>query len=162
MSRRLRSIIPWTREQLQPKPVNHELFRNQLALSRQKQNEYYSRQSTAIKPFEMSETVRIKKQGTWVLQVDPRLYTVGTTDGREFRRNRCDLIKSREATLPKFEPPTVLSRGHESAIPSSLMSRSSKWKVPTVLINCNTCMSNYVVYVLSYLYLCQVRMCSSR
>lgn len=59
MSRRLRSIIPSTHEQLQPKPVNHEQFRNQLVLSRQKQSEYYSRQSTALKPLEMGETVRV-------------------------------------------------------------------------------------------------------
>lgn len=66
ISRHLRSIIPSTRKQLQPKPVNHEQFRNQIVLSRQKQSDYYSRQFTTLKPLGMGETVRIKKQGTWV------------------------------------------------------------------------------------------------
>lgn len=47
-SRRLRSFMPSTREQLQPKPVNHEQSRNQLVLRRQTQSEYISRQSTAL------------------------------------------------------------------------------------------------------------------
>lgn len=131
MSRRLRSIIPSTHEQLQPKPVNHEQFRNQLVLSRQKQSEYYSRQSTTLKPLEMGETVRIKKQGTWVPStvtghVDSRSYTVRTIDGREYRRNRRDLMKSREATLPEFEPPTILSRDHESATPLAIKQSPTK------------------------------------
>eukprot|EP00105_Crassostrea_gigas_P002562 XP_011415131.1 PREDICTED: uncharacterized protein K02A2.6-like [Crassostrea gigas] len=139
MSRRLRSIVPSNHKQLQPKPVNYEQFRNQLVLSRQKQNEYYSRQSTALKPLEMGETVRVKKQGTWVPstitgQVDPRSYTVKTTDGREYRRNRCDLIKSRKATIPEFEPPTILSRDHESATPFAIKQSHTKVLGPPMAI----------------------------
>lgn len=139
MSRRLRSIIPSTHEQLQPKPVNHEQFRNQFVLSRQKQSRYYSRQSTALKPLEMGETVRIKKQGTWVPStvtglIDPRSYIVRTTDGRDYRRNRRDLIKSHEANLPEFEPPTILSRDHESATPLAIKQSPTEVLSPPLAI----------------------------
>lgn len=87
----------------------------------------------------MGETVRIKKQGTWVPstvigQVDPRSYTVRTTDGREYRRNRHDLIKSREATLPEFEPPTIMSRDHESATPLAIKQSPTKDLGPPLAI----------------------------
>lgn len=49
-------------------------------------------------------------------QVDPRSYNVRTTDAREYRRNRRDLIKAREDILPYFEPPVILSRDHESEV----------------------------------------------
>lgn len=51
--------LPSTHEQIQPKPW--EICAN-LVLSRQKQSEFYSRQSTALKPPDMGETVRIKKE----------------------------------------------------------------------------------------------------
>lgn len=59
---------------------------------------------------------RWARPGTWVPsteagQVDPQSNTVGTTD------NRRDLIKSGEATLPEFEPLTMLSRDHISSTP---------------------------------------------
>jgi transposase InsO family protein len=66
MSRRLRSILPSTHDQLQPKLVHHKQYRNQLVCSREKQVMYYSRQSSPLKPLEKGETVRIKKQGIWI------------------------------------------------------------------------------------------------
>lgn len=54
---------------------------------------------------------RWARPGTEADQVDPQSNTVGTTG------NRRDLIKSGEATLPEFEPLTMLSRDHISSTP---------------------------------------------
>jgi hypothetical protein len=50
-------------------------------------------------------------------QIDPRSYVVQTEDGREYRRNRRDLLKSRETSLQELDPPNILSRQHLSTIP---------------------------------------------
>lgn len=54
---------------------------------------------------------RWARPGNEAGQVDPQSNTVGTTG------NRRDLIKSGEATLPEFEPLTMLSRDHISSTP---------------------------------------------
>ena len=68
-----------------------------------KQKEYYNKGSKELEALEEGNTVRIKPQDgkEWkkaiVLKVLPyKSYIVKTESGREYRRNRRDLIKTKE------------------------------------------------------------------
>ena len=114
MSRRLRSILPSTAAQLQPSVINHKKFREQLSESRDRQAKYYSSPANPLKPLRTGETVRLRRDGIWtpatITRVqNPRSYHVQTSDGREYRRNRRHLLKTREKPLESIEPCLALT-----------------------------------------------------
>lgn len=114
MSRRLRSILPSTLAQLQPNVANHEKFRKQLSENRDKQAKYYSSIAEPLKPLQAGETVRLRRDGIWtpatITQIhNPRSYQVQTPDGREYRRNRRQLLKTGENSVENVDPCLALA-----------------------------------------------------
>ncbi|KAI8511855.1 hypothetical protein Bbelb_109550 [Branchiostoma belcheri] len=106
MSRRLRTRLPTTNEQLTPKSVNHDNVRRQLEQKQQRQKTQYDKSSRPLPPISTGEEVRIQQQNkTWtpatVIQQteQPRSWLVETPDGVQYRRNRKHLQKIKESSV---------------------------------------------------------------
>jgi hypothetical protein len=93
MSRRLRSHLPTTQNQLQPKLVDPERMKEKFEEKKTKQKRYYDRGST--------ELPAVQVQNKWKPAVikekleTPRSYIVQTPNGQRFRRNRNHIRKQK-------------------------------------------------------------------
>ena len=102
MSRRLRSILPNTHEQLQPEVVNHSDVYARRVQQQQHQKKYYDRSAHPMTTLQPGQSIRLQERGHWTPAVvikpadTDRSYHVRTTEGREYRRNRLHLLDTNE------------------------------------------------------------------
>ena len=108
--RRCKTLLPMTHSQLEPLYSTADDARA-LRGQRAKQRLYYDRNAKDLPPIHKGDVVRMRLPGqiTWtpgvcIGQCCPRSYRV-RVDGREFRRNRRQLIHSGEQ--PLLEPPVI-------------------------------------------------------
>lgn len=123
MSRRLRSIIPTTDAQLQPKVLDPHKVEEKLRLKQEKQKHYFDQHAKHLPTLEKGDRIRVQMGSHWkpgVVTEDagtPRSYRIRTDEGREYRRNRRALMKSPESDpsatniSPHHESPTVRTNG---------------------------------------------------
>lgn len=104
MNRQLRTKLPITADLLNSKAV--ESCKPQLIARQEKQKYYYDRHSATLPNVNKGEIVRVQKDSKqWEPAiVDQKLadrsYVVRTGDNQLYRRNRRQLLKTRETTLP--------------------------------------------------------------
>ena len=102
MGRQLRSVLPTTQDNLKPKVISPNLVKESIKCSKQKQKDYYDRQSKTLEPLKLGQSARIQqldktwKPATVVDQRNERSYTVQCPDGTLYTRNRRDLLKTNE------------------------------------------------------------------
>lgn len=102
MSRRLRSTLPSTNQQLQPEAVNHKDGYAKRLQRQEHQKRYFDRAAKPLPPLHCGEPVRLQENGHWkpaeVIQPadTARSYHVRTTDGQVYRRNRKHLRNTKE------------------------------------------------------------------
>ena len=102
MSRRLRSILPSTGKQLQPKTVHPKVIQTRRHQQQHTHKYYYDQQAVPLPPLRRGESIRVQKIGMWQLAVvtsaasTPRSYHVRTEDGGHYTRNRRHLLKTKE------------------------------------------------------------------
>jgi hypothetical protein len=65
MSRRLRSILPSTNQQLQPEVVSYKEMHEKRAQRQQQQKRYYDRSARPLPPLIDGESVLIQEHGLW-------------------------------------------------------------------------------------------------
>lgn len=100
MSRRLRSTLPNTPEQLTPSIVEPRKVIQQLEHQQSLRKAQYDKGSRPLSSLQPREAVRLQVQDHWVPATvvqateTPRSYIVQTPDGRTYRRNRRHLIQS--------------------------------------------------------------------
>ena len=122
MSRLLRSKIPSASKLLSPKVVKPE---NQLRRNKESQVRYYNRGSKTLPSLQPGDVVRIRRGKYWKPAIversdcHPRSYIVAH-EGREFRRNRRDLLKSSEPApapvLPELDDSPTNSEPTDSSV----------------------------------------------
>ena len=151
MSRHLRSILPTTSNHLRPCVVHPDLARERMEKKQGTQRHYYNQGARELKPLAEGEEVHIQtKSGNWKPATvlgqcrTLRSYTVRTTDGRKYRRNRRHLLKTR--SLPAKENPwgqgdkpetsTATSEGVEET-ESELMLNQNPTAYPQIQDPCN-------------------------
>ena len=127
MSRRLRSIIPTTNAQLQPKVLDPHKVMEKLRLKQEKQKHYFDQHAKHLPTLEKGDRIRVQMGSHWKPGVvtehaeTPRSYRIRTDEGREYRRNRRVFIKSRESgssatdISPHLESPTVRANEHSTS-----------------------------------------------
>jgi len=99
LSRSLRTKLPALNQNLHPKVMN---ARKELVFRQQRQKMYHDRTSKPLPSLTKGDVVRVQHNGTWtrgeVSQVHsaPRSYIVNTEEGSALRRNRRDLIQTKE------------------------------------------------------------------
>ena len=124
MSRRLRSIIPTTEAQLQPRVLDPNKVKEKLRLKQEKQ--YFDQHTRQLPALEKGEQIRVRMGNRWEpgVVVDhtetPRSYKVQTDNGEEYRRNRKMLMK-----LPVRGPASSTDDSHFHEPPSGSVNGNS-------------------------------------
>lgn len=104
MGRRLKSKIPVSKKLLMPKFFRQ--VRNRLRDRQVKQKQYFDCGTRKLPELKTSERVRIRQDSKWQPEVvldklqQPRSCIVQTPDSCFFRRNRRDLLKTKETVCP--------------------------------------------------------------
>ena len=110
MSRRLRTRIPTTASQLQPRIIDHNNVRMMRHFKQKKQKTHYDQHAKSIPQIQKGDRIRIRMKGLWKpgIIVDkaetPRSFRIRTDDGGEYCRNRRMIIKSEESPYSSGEP----------------------------------------------------------
>ena len=124
MSRQLRSIIPITNAQLQPKVLDPHKVKEKLRLKQEKQKHYFDQHAKHLPTLEKGDRIRLQMGSHWQPGIvtehagTPRSYRIRTDEGREYRRNRRVLMKSLESgssatdISPHHESPMVRANEH--------------------------------------------------
>ena len=105
MSRRLRSIIPTTEAQLQPRVLDPNKGKEKLRLKQEKQKYYFNQHTRQLPALEKGKQIRVRMGNRWEPRVvvdhaeTPRSYKVQTDNGGEYRRNRKMLMKLQAVVL---------------------------------------------------------------
>ena len=105
MNRRTKTLLPTTKSLLQPKVTYPERAAQQLERRKEQQARYYKRDSKDLPELAEGDVVRMKpfrlgdkawKKATVTKRLDDRSYTVETSEGSIYRRNRNHLKKTAE------------------------------------------------------------------
>lgn len=119
MSRQLRSILPITKNQLKPKVVPDDITRQKRKITQNRQKTYFDVGSRKLSSLSPGQRVRFRHRGQWQPgyvkdQVHTRSYNVEDQNGDQFRRNRRDIIQSKETSFK--EPIVELDDEDEDAV----------------------------------------------
>ena len=107
MSRRLRSNLPSVIDSLKPINQNVDKVREKLQLSHDKSKVYHDRSAYPLRPLDPGDSVRVQlfdKKWTPAVVTESlgnRSYSVKTSNGTIYRRNRKFLLKTSEAPQPE-------------------------------------------------------------
>ena len=102
MSRRLRSTIPTTKSQLQPRVIEEKLANSKLKSKQILQKFYFDRGSKKLQNVYQEEKVRVGQGDKWNHVVitgsaeTPRSFYVKTLNGNSYQRNRKHVQKTEE------------------------------------------------------------------
>ncbi|KAK7938626.1 hypothetical protein WMY93_001952 [Mugilogobius chulae] len=103
MSRRLRSILPATASQLQPKVTPQHIVKQRREACQHRQQLYYNRSAKSLPLVPAGAPIRFRQEdGSWrpATVTQPahteRSYHIQTEEGQTFRRNRRHLRESKE------------------------------------------------------------------
>ncbi|MCG8048271.1 MAG: RNase H-like domain-containing protein [Candidatus Thiodiazotropha endolucinida] len=131
-SRRLRSMLPSTNEQLAPRATSSNATRKKMMESQAKTKEHYDRTARKLAPLNIGESVHIQRDKLWepakvISQQNEHSYNVKTPQGAVYCRNRKFLNKTPRPNLPHPDPPTqhiekrqTRSQGSFSDTPSKI------------------------------------------
>ena len=102
MSRRLRSVLPNTHQQLQPQVVSQREVHARRDHQQQQQRRHYDRSARPLPPLQEGQHIRFQEQGRWkpAVVIRPaetdRSYHIRSAEGPEYRRNRRHLLSTNE------------------------------------------------------------------
>lgn len=99
-SRNIRTKLPCSNLNLQPKYINHEEIRNRLKFRKEQQKKYYDKHSKKLPPLLINESVLLQKGKIWVPALVLKVlgnnsFIVKDEEGRVYRRNRVYLSKTK-------------------------------------------------------------------
>lgn len=113
MSRRLRSILPTTSQQLRPQVACQSTVYARRKLCQQRQKQYYDRTARPLSTLRDGATVHFQqsdghwKPATVIQSADAeRSYHIRTPEGQEYRRNRRHLLQAKESDM-NIQPTTT-------------------------------------------------------
>lgn len=125
MSRRLRSILPSTHQQLQPNVVSQRQVHTRRVHQQQQQKKYYDRSAKHLPPLQEGQFIRFQKHGHWkpAIVIRPaetdRSYHIRAAEGgQEYRRNRRHLLDTKETQHTHTDNHTVNNTRHTQHSPA--------------------------------------------
>ena len=132
-SRRLRTLLPSTNEQLAPVVFDSNFARRKMMESQNKSKQHYNVSSRKLPPLKAGESVHVQREKNWepakvISQFNDRSFNIQTHDGTIYRRNCKYLNKTPAQTLsqpesvqkvPQAEPRQTRSQTALSAAPKS-------------------------------------------
>ena len=105
MSRRLRSVLPITSDQLTPKTVDPKHVNGQLKKKQQLHKEYYDQGSRPLNELKSGDPICMQVGNRWIPATvtqkanTPHLYVVKTPEGHTYHRNHRHLKRSHTQEL---------------------------------------------------------------
>ena len=132
-SRRLKTKLPVTAESLEPETQRP---RNKLIARQERQKKYFDRTAHNLPSLKPRDVIRVYKDGKLQQGVvrhtldAPRSYVVSTETGAVIRRNRRDLIRTRETApvccspMDDFDPPSSPGASEQKCASSASASQS--------------------------------------
>ncbi len=109
--RRTKTKLPTTGALLKPQTQSPEQVQKQIAQRRETAKRYYDVHAKPLEPLTQADTVRIHSGKTWLPaqyvkqnETTPRSYHVLAPSGQILRRNRQDLLKTKEPDIFRPEP----------------------------------------------------------
>ena len=123
MGRRLRSVVPTVSHLLTPANVGN--VQGQLKMLQEKQKHYYDRGSKALPELKPLDVVRIRTGTQWLpgfvesRHPSPRSFNVVRADGSHLRRNRSQLLSTKEA-MP------AINNDRDDDVPMSTIRQSNR------------------------------------
>lgn len=121
MSRRLRSVLPCTHQQLKPKVVSHRDTHHRRVHCQKQQKRYYNRSAKPLSALHTGQNIRFQENGHWKPAVvvrtadTARSYHIQTPDGAEYRRNRRHLLDTKEVPITRTDVNTDVQGASDSA-----------------------------------------------
>ena len=138
-SRRTRTVIPVKSELLEPHVIPTSSIIRASVKKKQQNKRYHNKKGKPPHPLVVGDSIRAKirpqssplwTQGRVVIKESNGSYIV-KADGREYRRNRCHIRKTREMTTPKviatgpsLDSPVGPPTRSDAALPTSLQPKS--------------------------------------
>ena len=121
MSRRLRSTIPTTKSQLQPRIIDETLANSKIKSKQISQKYYFDSCSKELPTVYQGEKVRVRQGDKWNpavitgLAETPRSFYVKTPNRNSYRRNRKHILNTEEeqSDLAEFDDFDVKVENHE-------------------------------------------------
>ena len=111
MSRRTATKLPTSNPLLQPQVVTNSQVKANIKERHEKSKRYYNRKARNMEPLRPSDTIRMRMGNKWkpaqltpVQPSQPRSYNLETEDGKLWRRNRKDILKTKESNIFQREP----------------------------------------------------------
>lgn len=132
MNRRMKTLLPTTRELLKPRSAVPDIAITALRKRREKQAQHYNKSAKELDPLANGDVVRMKPfvagKKTWEKamikeRLDERSYTVETASGDTYRRNRFHLRKTKES-MDNPSAPVEQPQGHASSLLDTLQLKS--------------------------------------
>ena len=125
-SRRLRSMLQSTNEQLAPKAIRPNIARQKMLESQVKTKGNYDRTARKLTPLKIGDSVHVQRDKLWepakvISKYNEHSYNVQTHQGGIYRRNRKFLNKTPPETfqLPELPVQPIEKRQRRSQISSS-------------------------------------------
>ncbi|XP_048252587.1 uncharacterized protein K02A2.6-like [Haliotis rufescens] len=129
MGRRLRSDLPVQYAMLRPEVVDCDVVKQAISQSRETQKVYYDQRAHPRPPIQVNDSVRLRQGKDWIpakvvkSASTPRSLVVRTQGGSEYRRNKHDLIPTKE-NLPDdcsiIQSPDGTTQGATNATPENV------------------------------------------
>ncbi|XP_046378261.2 uncharacterized protein K02A2.6-like [Haliotis rufescens] len=129
MGRRLRSDLPVQYEMLRPEVVDCDVVKQAISQSRETQKVYYDQRAHPRPPIQVNDSVGLRQGKDWIpakvvkSASTPRSLVVRTQGGSEYRRNKHDLIPTKE-NLPDdcstIQSPDGTTQGTANATPDNV------------------------------------------
>lgn len=132
LGRNTRTVIPTVKSSLRQMGYNTKKVLEELQNLKDTQKSYYDRNSKPLKPLEIGDTVRLRNPGQSIKTPGkvvrpaetPRSYFV-SHGNTTLRRNRRDLIKTKEQNTEQPEDAEESTRRDNCSFPNNLRNASS-------------------------------------
>ena len=112
MSRRTATKLPLSNKLLKPQVIKAAEVQGNIQQKQQKYKQYFDRKAKPLEELKPADTVRVRDGGQWKpaklaeqQASEPRTYNLLMPSGRLWRRNRRDVMKTRETGIFKQIPP---------------------------------------------------------
>lgn len=137
MSRRLKTILPCSNEQLKPQRINLADVRQKMSENRQKQKKFHDRSAIPLPKLQKGDKVRVQlfdkhwKPAVITNVHGDRSYMLQTNDGGLYRRNRKFIHKSKDQTRNDTEYLAIQnSHTQENSETSNIPTRETEHQKP--------------------------------
>ncbi|KAJ8035030.1 hypothetical protein HOLleu_22106 [Holothuria leucospilota] len=125
MARRTATKLPTVQKLLEPVVIAPQKIQQDIEKRQNKARHYFDQKTIHLKPLQQQDTIRVRVGKQWkparllFPNRQPRSYNLETEQGKIWRRNRRDILKTNEQNIFQKEPPDDGLEGCLEAVSSN-------------------------------------------